>query len=87
MGVKMYCNISEECKLLNQSINQYNEVVEQNRSLQRDLRLGEIETQKYRKIAVTLIENIYETFEGMLGDELERQIEEFLMIEKGKLCK
>lgn len=82
----MYCDISENCKLVKQANTQYDEVVNQNRNLQKDLRNLESELQKYRKATIMLVENIYEVYDSLFDEQLKRDIEEFLMIEKGKLC-
>ena len=82
----MYCDISENCKLVKQANTQYNEVVNQNKNLQSDLRNLESELQKYRKATITLVKNAYEIGGNFFDEQLKRDIEEFLMIEKGKLC-
>lgn len=82
----MYCDISENCKLVKQANTQYDEVVNQNRNLQTDLRNLESELQKYRKATIMLVENIYEVYDSLFDEQLKRDIEKFLMIEKGKLC-
>lgn len=78
----MYCDISENCKLVKQANTQYDEVVNQNRNLQTDLRNLESELQKYRKATIMLVENIYEVYDSLFDEQLKRDIEEFLMIEK-----
>jgi hypothetical protein len=82
----MYCELSENCKLLKQNIAQYDSVVKQNKELQCDLRVAEMAILKYRKSTFMLMQTIYKNFGELFSEGLKREVEEFLLTEKDKLC-
>lgn len=79
-----YCDIQENCRELKSAIAQYEEVVKQNRSLQADVKAKDEELRKYREAIIKLVTTIYEVYGNVFDDELNAEIEEFLMVEKEK---
>ena len=76
----MYCNLTEDCKVVQQSVNQYNEVVKQNGHLQQELRFKNKKLLEYKTVVVALVEYFHILGE-FWSDDLKRHIEEFLMVE------
>ena len=53
---KKYCDSQDDCKLLKNAINQYNQVVKQNKNLQKEIRWYKEQTEKDNQYVIKLEE-------------------------------